>query len=116
MLTLLLFYILVLQSGYNELKDLLPASSSFIGCKTTNAAILFRAAEYVKSLESNIEKNEEELAKFQTQYSAMEMILHHYENFSMGTRPLLALQLQMVYHIFIDLIPVNAAPFLYDVC
>jgi len=85
-----------INSGYSELKDLLPASASFVGCKTTNAAILFRAADYVKSLEAAIEKNSEELAKLQTQYSALEMISQQYENFSIGTQPSLALQLQML--------------------
>jgi len=86
-----------INNGYNELKDLLPASSSFVGCKTTNAAILFRAADYVKALNMQIEKSEDELAKLETQYSALEMILQQYENFSMDSRPYNALlQLQML--------------------
>jgi hypothetical protein len=64
--------------------------------KTTNAAILFRAADYIKALETAIEKNEEELAKLQTQYSALEMILQQYENFSIDAQTNSVLQLQMV--------------------
>ncbi|KAL3115914.1 hypothetical protein niasHT_007214 [Heterodera trifolii] len=90
-----------INSGYNELKDLLPASASFIGCKTTNAAILFRAADYVKALETSMEQNAEELAKLQTQYSALEMILQQYENFSLNSQPCSALQLQILQH-FLD--------------
>jgi len=43
-----------------------------------------------------IEKSEDELAKIETQYSALEMILQQYENFSMDSRPYNALQLQML--------------------
>ncbi|KAF7623542.1 BHLH domain-containing protein [Meloidogyne graminicola] len=94
-----------INSGYSELKDLLPASASFTGCKTTNAAILFRvlqrilnlrAADYVKSLDSTIEKNEEELSKLQTQFAALEMILQQYENFSFDSQTTSVLQLKML--------------------
>uniref|UniRef100_A0A915CNU2 BHLH domain-containing protein n=1 Tax=Ditylenchus dipsaci TaxID=166011 RepID=A0A915CNU2_9BILA len=90
-----------INNGYSELKELLPASASFVGCKTTNAAILFRAADYVKALNRSIEKNEEELQKLQTQHSALEMILQQYENFSMNSQPYSALQLQMLQN-FLD--------------
>uniref|UniRef100_A0A914C5Q2 BHLH domain-containing protein n=1 Tax=Acrobeloides nanus TaxID=290746 RepID=A0A914C5Q2_9BILA len=83
-------------SGYNSLKELLPASSSFVGCKTTNAAILFRAAEYVKVLNDSIAKSEEDLSKLRTQYSALELIMQQYENFSMESQPFTALQIQML--------------------
>lgn len=76
---------------------MLPASASFVGCKTTNAAILFRAAEYVNSLNDEIAKSDKEMAKLQTKYAAMEMILQQYEHFSMDAQPFSALQLQMVY-------------------
>ncbi|KAI3409932.1 hypothetical protein GPALN_006302 [Globodera pallida] len=90
-----------INSGYTELKDLLPPSASFIGCKTTNAAILFRAADYVKALEGSMEQNADELAKLQTQHSALEMILQQYENFSQNSQPCSALQLQ-VLQLFLD--------------
>lgn len=56
----------------------------------------FRAAEYVKALDESIEKSEDELSKLQMQYSALEMILQQYENFSMDAQPCSALQVQMV--------------------
>ncbi|CAK5061642.1 unnamed protein product [Meloidogyne enterolobii] len=90
-----------INSGYSELKDLLPASASFTGCKTTNAAILFRAADYVKSLDSSIEKNEEELSKLQTQFAALEMILQQYENFSFDSQTSSVIQLKMLQN-FLD--------------
>jgi hypothetical protein len=37
-----LYNIEFLQNGYQELKELLPSSLSAMGCKTTNASILFR--------------------------------------------------------------------------
>lgn len=93
-----LTYWLLFQSGYNELKDLLPPSSSFAGCKTTNAAILFRASDYVKTLEASIDKNADELGKLQNQYSALEIIFQQYENLSIGVQQQqqLSIQLQMV--------------------
>lgn len=75
---------------------MLPVSSSFIGCKTTNAAILFRAAEYVQSLNESIEKCDDELLKLRTQNSALEMILQQYENFSLDVQPYSAIQIQIV--------------------
>ncbi|KAI1729158.1 helix-loop-helix DNA-binding domain-containing protein [Ditylenchus destructor] len=92
-----------INNGYSELKELLPASSSFVGCKTTNAAILFRAADYVKALNSSIEKSDDELSKLQTQYAALEMILQQYEHFSMDSQPFnnSALQIQMLQN-FLD--------------
>lgn len=74
----------------------MPASASFIGCKTTNAAILFRAAEYVNFLNDEISKSDKELLKLKTKYAALEMILQQYEHFSMDAQPFSALQLQMV--------------------
>jgi hypothetical protein len=84
-----------INNGYVELKELLPANSSFAGCKTTNAAILFRAAEYIKTLNDSIKKSDDELSKLQMQYSALELILQQYESFSMDTQPYSALQVQM---------------------
>jgi hypothetical protein len=55
-----------------------------------------RAADYVKALESSIEKNDEELSKLKTQYAALEMILQQYENFSFDAQTFTVLQLQMV--------------------
>ncbi|KAH7731579.1 Helix-loop-helix DNA-binding domain containing protein [Aphelenchoides avenae] len=63
--------------------------------------IMFRAAEYVKSLDESIKKSEDELAKLQMQYSALEMILQQYENFSLDTQPYSALQIQMLQN-FLD--------------
>lgn len=92
-----------INSGYNELKDLLPPSSSFAGCKTTNAAILFRASDYVKTLEASIDKNADELGKLQNQYSALEIIFQQYENLSIGVQQQqqLGIQLQMLQY-FLD--------------
>lgn len=80
---------------------MLPANSSFVGCKTTNAAILFRAADYVKLLNEEIKKNEEELSKMQTQLSALELIAQQYESFSVDTKPEVPLQVEMM-KIFLD--------------
>ena len=57
---------------------------------------ILRAADYVKTLEASIEKNEEELSKLQTQYAALEMILQQYENFSFDAQTYSVTQLQMV--------------------
>lgn len=84
------------QSGYNDLKDLLPSNSSFVGCKTTNAAILFRAADYVKQLNEEIKKDEEEFSKLQTQLSALELIAQQYESFSSSNEPDSPLQVEMM--------------------
>uniref|UniRef100_A0A914P3V2 BHLH domain-containing protein n=1 Tax=Panagrolaimus davidi TaxID=227884 RepID=A0A914P3V2_9BILA len=85
-----------INSGYNDLKDLLPANSSFVGCKTTNAAILFRAADYVKQLNDEIKKDEEELSKMQTQLSALELIAQQYETFSLDSKPEAPIQVEML--------------------
>uniref|UniRef100_A0A914MCF5 BHLH domain-containing protein n=1 Tax=Meloidogyne incognita TaxID=6306 RepID=A0A914MCF5_MELIC len=79
-----------INSGYSELKDLLPASASFTG-----------SADYVKSLDSSIEKNEEELSKLQTQFAALEMILQQYENFSFDSQTSSVIQLKMLQN-FLD--------------
>jgi uncharacterized protein involved in exopolysaccharide biosynthesis len=55
-----------------------------------------RAADYVKALEQNIEKDEDELSKLKTQFAALEMILQQYENFSFDAQTFSVLQLQMV--------------------
>lgn len=75
---------------------MLPISSSFVGCKTTNASILFRAAEYVQSLNKSINKCDSELNKLQTQYSALEMILKQYENFSLDVHSYSIIQIRLV--------------------
>jgi hypothetical protein len=70
----------IFQSGYNDLKELLPASSSFNGCKVTNASILFRAADYVKSLDDKIKEKEKQISGFSSSQAAMCMIIQQYEN------------------------------------
>uniref|UniRef100_A0A7E4VP48 BHLH domain-containing protein n=1 Tax=Panagrellus redivivus TaxID=6233 RepID=A0A7E4VP48_PANRE len=85
-----------INTGYNDLKDLLPASANVVGCKTTNAAILFRAADYVKQLNSEIKKDEDELAKMQTQLSALELIAQQYESFSDASKPEEPVQVEMM--------------------
>ena len=87
---------ILFQTGYNDLKDLLPSNSSFVGCKTTNAAILFRAADYVKQLNEEIKKDEEEFSKLQTQLSALELIAQQYESFSSSNEPDSPLQVEMM--------------------
>ncbi|KAI6222378.1 BHLH domain-containing protein [Aphelenchoides fujianensis] len=71
-----------INNGYNDLKELLPASTSFAGCKTTNASILFRAADYVKQLDETIKAKEKTVNGFASSQAAMCMIIQQYE--SMG--------------------------------
>nr|CAD2177957.1 unnamed protein product [Meloidogyne enterolobii] len=61
----------------------------------------FFLADYVKSLDSSIEKNEEELSKLQTQFAALEMILQQYENFSFDSQTSSVIQLKMLQN-FLD--------------
>ncbi|PIC41173.1 hypothetical protein B9Z55_008683 [Caenorhabditis nigoni] len=45
-----------INSGYNELKDLIPQTTTSLGCKTTNAAILFSRFESIIVLSRLSEK------------------------------------------------------------
>ncbi|OZC11384.1 Helix-loop-helix DNA-binding domain protein [Onchocerca flexuosa] len=66
--------------GYQELKELIPPSFSPIGCKTTNAAILFQAAEYLNQLKKEEENLNETISQLTAQVSALELIAKQYEN------------------------------------
>uniref|UniRef100_A0A0K0DLH0 BHLH domain-containing protein n=1 Tax=Angiostrongylus cantonensis TaxID=6313 RepID=A0A0K0DLH0_ANGCA len=67
------------QSGYSDLKELIPPTASAMGCKITNAAILFRACDYMTQLKSEVEANEKELRRLNAEVSALEMIAAQYE-------------------------------------
>ncbi|KIH61983.1 Helix-loop-helix DNA-binding domain protein [Ancylostoma duodenale] len=68
-----------INSGYSDLKELIPQTASAMGCKTTNAAILFRACDYMAQLTSEVEANEKELQQLSAQVSALEIIAAQYE-------------------------------------
>ncbi|KAF8357341.1 mxl-2, partial [Pristionchus pacificus] len=68
-----------INNGYNELKELLPPSMTALGCKTTNAAILFRAYDYMKQLESENDTADSDLGQLQAQVAALRMIAQQYE-------------------------------------
>ncbi|CAG9535379.1 unnamed protein product [Cercopithifilaria johnstoni] len=71
--------------GYQELKVLLPASFSPIGCKTTNAAILFRAADYLNHLKKEEGDLNERVSQLAAQVSALELIAKQYENMAVSS-------------------------------
>ncbi|VDK19406.1 unnamed protein product [Anisakis simplex] len=56
-----------INNGYQELKELLPASLTSLGCKTTNAAILFRAADYLTQLKEDLDSSEETISQLHAQ-------------------------------------------------
>ncbi|KAK6012507.1 Helix-loop-helix DNA-binding domain protein [Ostertagia ostertagi] len=68
-----------INSGYSDLKELIPQTASAMGCKTTNAAILFRACDYMHQLSSEVKDNEKEIRQLSAQISALEMIASQYE-------------------------------------
>lgn len=68
-----------INSGYSDLKELIPQTASAMGCKTTNAAILFRACDYMTQLTSEVEANEKDIQQLSAQISALEMIAAQYE-------------------------------------
>uniref|UniRef100_A0A0N4Z7E7 BHLH domain-containing protein n=1 Tax=Parastrongyloides trichosuri TaxID=131310 RepID=A0A0N4Z7E7_PARTI len=72
-----------INNGYNELRELLPKSMSSLGCKTTNASILFRSSDYIQQLTTKLENQEDELSKLRSKYAALQMIASEYENLSM---------------------------------
>uniref|UniRef100_A0A0N5C400 BHLH domain-containing protein n=1 Tax=Strongyloides papillosus TaxID=174720 RepID=A0A0N5C400_STREA len=76
-----------INNGYNELRELLPKSMSSLGCKTTNASILFRSSDYIQQLTSKLENQEEELSKLRSKVAALQMIASEYENLSMENCP-----------------------------
>eukprot|EP00080_Pristionchus_pacificus_P016078 PDM76098.1 mxl-2 [Pristionchus pacificus] len=63
-----------INNGYNELKELLPPSMTALGCKTTNAAILFRAYDYMKQLESENDTADSDLGQLQAQVLLISVI------------------------------------------
>ncbi|PIC41172.1 hypothetical protein B9Z55_008683 [Caenorhabditis nigoni] len=68
-----------INSGYNELKDLIPQTTTSLGCKTTNAAILFRACDFMGQLKTDISDADKQLQVLNAQASALEMIASEYE-------------------------------------
>ncbi|EFP08423.1 hypothetical protein GCK72_011803 [Caenorhabditis remanei] len=68
-----------INSGYNELKDLIPQTTTSLGCKTTNAAILFRACDFMAQLKSDITDSDKQLNQLNAQAAALEMIASEYE-------------------------------------
>nr|CDJ83788.1 Basic helix-loop-helix dimerisation region bHLH domain containing protein [Haemonchus contortus]CDJ85763.1 Basic helix-loop-helix dimerisation region bHLH domain containing protein [Haemonchus contortus] len=68
-----------INSGYSDLKELVPQTASAMGCKTTNAAILFRACDYMHQLTSEVKANEKDIQQLNAQISALEMIACQYE-------------------------------------
>ncbi|CAD6197568.1 unnamed protein product [Caenorhabditis auriculariae] len=68
-----------INSGYNELKDLIPQTTTSLGCKTTNAAILFRACDFMSQLSNDVDSSEKELQQLNAKAAALEMIAAQYE-------------------------------------
>ncbi|VDM94702.1 unnamed protein product, partial [Onchocerca ochengi] len=71
--------------GYQELKELIPPSFSPVGCKTTNAAILFQAADYLNQLKKEEENLNETISQLTAQVSALELIAKQYENMAVNS-------------------------------
>jgi len=71
-----------INNGYLELKELLPSSLSAMGCKTTNASILFRAADYIQQLDGERQKSADELQRLKSQMAALQVIAVNYEQLS----------------------------------
>lgn len=53
-----------------------------MGCKTTNASILFRAADYIQQLENDRQKSADELQRLKSQMAALQVIALNYEQLS----------------------------------
>lgn len=68
-----------INSGYSELKDLIPQTTTSLGCKTTNAAILFRACDFMSQLKTDISDADKQLNQLNAQAAALEMIASEYE-------------------------------------
>lgn len=68
-----------INSGYSELKDLIPQTTTSLGCKTTNAAILFRACDFMGQLKTDISDADKQLNQLNAQAAALEMIASEYE-------------------------------------
>ncbi|CCD70935.1 Max-like protein homolog 2 [Caenorhabditis elegans] len=68
-----------INSGYSDLKDLIPQTTTSLGCKTTNAAILFRACDFMSQLKTDISDADKQLAQLNAQAAALEMIASEYE-------------------------------------
>ncbi|VDM45649.1 unnamed protein product [Toxocara canis] len=60
-----------INNGYQELKELLPSSLTSLGCKTTNAAILFRAADYLTQLKDDVDNSQENLSQLLAQVQTL---------------------------------------------
>ncbi|CAJ0578706.1 unnamed protein product, partial [Mesorhabditis spiculigera] len=91
-----------INNGYTELKALLPASMSTMGCKTTNASILFKASEYIKQLQSEADQEEKELQQAESKEAALKMIAGEYENMSRESPQESNIQSQMMKKLLDD--------------
>ncbi|KAK0418417.1 hypothetical protein QR680_013544 [Steinernema hermaphroditum] len=69
-----------INNGYGELKELLPENMLPVGCKQTNASILFRTCDYLKQMEDSNRTNDEKLKKKRSRLDAMQMIAQQYES------------------------------------
>uniref|UniRef100_A0A183D9S4 BHLH domain-containing protein n=1 Tax=Gongylonema pulchrum TaxID=637853 RepID=A0A183D9S4_9BILA len=85
------------------LKELLPASFYTVGCKTTNAAILFRAADYLNQLKTEEQSAQESLSQLVAQVSALELIAQQYEHMAVSSTASnkSSIQCQIVRHSYI---------------
>jgi len=72
-----------INSGYAELKQLLPSHMAPLGCKTTNASILYRACDYIRQLQGELNKSNEEVSKQKQQLMALQIICAQYEQLAM---------------------------------
>jgi len=68
-----------IKSGYAILQDLLPPELSPLGFKTTNASVLYRAADYLKKLQGQYDSQNEEISRLQSQLAALQIICQNYE-------------------------------------
>lgn len=68
-----------INSGYADLKQLLPSHLSPLGCKTTNASILYRACDYIRQLQAEEQRASEEKAKLSAQAMALQIIARQYQ-------------------------------------
>ncbi|CAJ0942394.1 unnamed protein product, partial [Mesorhabditis belari] len=91
-----------INNGYSELKDLIPASMATMGCKTTNAAVLFRAAEYLQLLQNEVEAEKQELAQAESKIAALSMIAEQYESMSREAPQECTIQMQMMKKLLDD--------------
>lgn len=82
----------------------MPQSLSPVGCKTTNAAILFRTVDYINQLKGDIESIDTNLSQLASQVSTLELIIKEYENMSAASsiepNNLVQCNVVLIYNIF----------------